>query len=246
MLKDSLSFNLIFQYLGGSHLYGLETEKSDTDIRGVFLNNKMSQILGWEKFEHFEPKQENAPGDLKYKELRAFLKLVRQGNIESIEALFAATCMKTSPEWELIKQQRNNLLDCAAIFRNLRGFALGEKNSAFPEDLTRITGRRLDYIKSLGYYPKAAANSLRLLLMGSHFFDFGIFQPNIEKIDKASQILIKSIKESRTDLSDKMVLGMIEEVDRGFLESFDKRKDYGYSFKEEMAVSLMEEAYLSK
>lgn len=38
--NEHLGENIILLTLGGSHAYGLETETSDLDIRGIALNSK--------------------------------------------------------------------------------------------------------------------------------------------------------------------------------------------------------------
>lgn len=66
----------LVKYLGGSHSYGLNTESSDLDYRGVFANTEISKILGLDRFDH----QDNRKGaDESYFEVRNFLNLLRRG-----------------------------------------------------------------------------------------------------------------------------------------------------------------------
>lgn len=76
--------NLILKVKGGSHAYGLNTEKSDLDIRGICIANKIN-ILGLENFEQHENKQT----DTVIYELKKFVRLAKQCNPNVIEILFA-------------------------------------------------------------------------------------------------------------------------------------------------------------
>lgn len=44
--NEHLGRNIILLTLGGSHAYGMDTEQSDLDIRGIALNSKDEILLG--------------------------------------------------------------------------------------------------------------------------------------------------------------------------------------------------------
>jgi hypothetical protein len=73
---------LIFEAITGSRAYGLATDKSDTDIRGVF-------VLPKEKYYSLEytPQVSNATNDIVYYELRRFLELLERNNPNILELL---------------------------------------------------------------------------------------------------------------------------------------------------------------
>src|ERR1043165_1289215 len=71
---------LIFEAITGSKAYGLATERSDTDIRGVF-------VLPKELFYSLEytPQVSNESNDIVYYELRRFIELLSKNNPNIIE-----------------------------------------------------------------------------------------------------------------------------------------------------------------
>lgn len=77
--------NLILKCIGGSHLYGLNTPSSDTDIRGIYLESVEDalDINGRQNGECSDDRQ-----DEKYYSLGKFLKLASECNPNIIEMLF--------------------------------------------------------------------------------------------------------------------------------------------------------------
>jgi predicted nucleotidyltransferase len=73
---------LIFEAITGSKAYGLDTAKSDTDIRGVF-------VLPKELFYSLEymPQISNESNDIVYYELKRFMELLSKNNPNMIELL---------------------------------------------------------------------------------------------------------------------------------------------------------------
>lgn len=86
----------ILEYRVGSHLYGTNTETSDEDYSGIVLPTE-EQIFGFEVLEEIDLSvhSKNAEGkntseakDIKYYELRKFMKLAMENNPNIIEQLF--------------------------------------------------------------------------------------------------------------------------------------------------------------
>lgn len=79
-LKQSNS--IIFECIGGSRAYGLHTETSDTDIRGVF-------VLPKDRFYSLEyvDQVNNETNDVTYYELRKFMDLLSKNNPNILELL---------------------------------------------------------------------------------------------------------------------------------------------------------------
>lgn len=73
---------LILEVITGSRAYGLDTEKSDTDIRGVF-------VLPKERFYaiEYEEQVNNETNDIVYYELRRFIQLLAKNNPNILEML---------------------------------------------------------------------------------------------------------------------------------------------------------------
>ena len=77
-----LGNNIILLTLGGSYAYGLETENSDLDIRGIAIENK-NEIIGLKKFEQFI----NEETDTTIYGLRKLISLILNCNPNTIEML---------------------------------------------------------------------------------------------------------------------------------------------------------------
>lgn len=102
--------NIIFETLSGSKLYGTNSEKSDTDIKGIFLPDITDCILGkapkvisestGKKYE----KNSSEDVDKTYYSLQYFLELAAKGETNCIDLLFANTnefaVLKTTPIWD--------------------------------------------------------------------------------------------------------------------------------------------------
>ena len=82
-MKDYVWGNLIVLYVGGSHAYGINTETSDTDIRGMFRDN-LDMVLGYEKIEQLE----NSTKDITIYAVSKALKLIIDQNPNMQETLW--------------------------------------------------------------------------------------------------------------------------------------------------------------
>jgi uncharacterized protein len=73
---------LVLETITGSKAYGLDTEKSDTDIRGVFVLPK-KEFYSLE----YTPQVSNATNDIVYYELKRFIELLSRNNPNILELL---------------------------------------------------------------------------------------------------------------------------------------------------------------
>src|SRR4051812_40433664 len=92
----------LLKCISGSRSYGLATPTSDVDERGIILNTEASKILGLEKF-NFIDKRENGE-DSFYSEFRHYLETLQKSNSQSIELLYCpANCiLEKTDEWDLV------------------------------------------------------------------------------------------------------------------------------------------------
>jgi hypothetical protein len=95
------SGHIIFECIGGSRAYGLETETSDTDIRGVFILPK-SQFYSLDYIGQIN----NETNDIAYYELRKFIELLAKNNPNILELLNVpeACILYKHPIYDEIKQ----------------------------------------------------------------------------------------------------------------------------------------------
>jgi len=121
----------------GSHLYGLNTEKSDEDFVGVFIP-KPEYFLGLKKVEYVDNSTKKSSSqyrntvddvDEKFYALPKFLHLFLQNNPNIVELLFAnrENILETSDIWEELISNTDKIIS-TKIYHTFKGFAYSQKN----------------------------------------------------------------------------------------------------------------------
>jgi hypothetical protein len=177
-----MSLEMICKMKGGSHSYGLNTDSSDEDFRGVFLNTEIKTIIGLDRHEH-QQNQGNGVDEV-YTELRNFFKLLRQGNTQAIELLYNDDWIWITDSWKLIQSKKESLMDCEKLFNCLRGYMQGELKLALGERTGKLGGKRFEQLQKFGFSPKNAVQLVRLAWAGCIYFKKGYFPVRIDKEDK--------------------------------------------------------------
>ena len=86
---------IIMEAVVGSQSFGLATEKSDTDVRGVFVL-PMEERISFSAFDQVADERNNNV----YWELKKFLQLLREGNPSALEFLNSPSrCILQGQEW---------------------------------------------------------------------------------------------------------------------------------------------------
>ena len=116
-MKDE---RILFKCLGGSYLYGTNSESSDKDYKGVFLPNLKDLILGKAPKHYtsttgsFNERNSSDDIDETYYSLHYFLELAGKGDTNAIDILFAYTnenaIIETSPIWNEIIENIDKIL----------------------------------------------------------------------------------------------------------------------------------------
>lgn len=124
---DMTGKKLIFKAYHGSHLYGLNTAKSDTDYKGIVipskaeLKNNTAPKTCYDDSSQKAKNQKNttADTDTSYFTLKAFLRLCEEGQTVAVEMLFTPRHLwvESSPEWEFLVANREKL-----IHKNMSSF----------------------------------------------------------------------------------------------------------------------------
>lgn len=224
----------ICEYLGGSHSYGLSTPLSDRDVRGIFIHEHPSLIIGLDKFEHHTIESEE---DSKYREFRSAMSLLRRGNTEIVEALYNENWIVNSPSWKLVQSFKKELVSSETMYGVLRGYAQGELKLANGERTGKLGSKRKSQIDKFGFSPKNFVQLLRLSWAGRKFFMDGFF-PVCLSIDpkfQAEMLRIKTQPElyTKEELNDKAAVADVE-----LREAFANRR-YDYKFNESLANELI-------
>lgn len=82
--NEKLKDNIVLLVVAGSHAYGLNTEESDLDIRGISVGT-LDSILGLESFDVFEDKKT----DTVIYSMKRFVELAMKGAPNVLEILFS-------------------------------------------------------------------------------------------------------------------------------------------------------------
>lgn len=117
----SLEDHIIYRCIVGSRAYGLETEASDTDIRGIYL---APPELNWSLYgapEQFEDNEQQAC----YWELQKFLTMALKANPNILECLYSPLVEKASPIAEELLAVREKFLS-QMVFQTFNGYALSQ------------------------------------------------------------------------------------------------------------------------
>jgi len=117
---------VIFQAIVGSQAYGLATETSDTDIKGVYMQDAKEFLVMDRYTPHIEVNKDEF-----YYELRNFLTLLSVGNPTAIELLFSPKecVLQTTPEFELIQKYRTMFMT-QKLYDSFGGYAVNQLRKA--------------------------------------------------------------------------------------------------------------------
>jgi predicted nucleotidyltransferase len=168
-LAEPKNFDLesfvIFRCVTGSRAYGLDTEESDTDRRGIYLAPPEMNASLYGAPEQFE---DNA-GQSCIWELQRFLLLALKANPNILECLYSPIVEKITPLGEELVALRSHFLS-RAIFQTFSGYALGQFGRIEQDVQTRGKVRW-----------KNAMHLLRLLLTGAATLREGAVPVRIEQ-----------------------------------------------------------------
>lgn len=115
---------IILEGVTGSTAYGLATENSDIDIKGVYLL-PTETVLGL-RFDPAHTTKDHTDPDWVYHELGKFMKLVAGGNPTVSELLWLEEYTKLTPTGKLLVDNREIFLSTPAIMNAYRGYAMGQ------------------------------------------------------------------------------------------------------------------------
>ena len=166
--------NIILEGVTGSTAYGLATENSDIDIKGVYLL-PTSEVLkmGYNDehttIDHTDP-------DWVYHEVGKFMKLVMNGNPTVTELLFLNEYTHLSPIGKLLIENRDAFLSTKAVANAYRGYAFSQAKK-----LNNRTEQGLEgYDSSLkNRFAKHTRHCFRLLMQARQLLETGTLQVKV-------------------------------------------------------------------
>ena len=116
--------NIILEGVTGSTAYGLATENSDVDIKGVYLLPTSTVLsIG---FEPQHTTKDHVDPDWVYHEVGKFMKLVLAGNPTVTELLYLDEYTILTPIGQKLVDNRSAFLSTKAVMNAYRGYALSQ------------------------------------------------------------------------------------------------------------------------
>ncbi len=152
----------------GSRLHGLNTEKSDFDYRGIFVEDLIKFLSPFQKVSStswIEGDKESDEDNTAY-ELSHFCQMASHGNPSALEILWSNKIIEDTEEMKELRDNRHKFLDSRAIFEAHKGYAHNQYNkmSLFaPDERT----------------PKFAVAYVRVLQQGIELLKTGEFSPQV-------------------------------------------------------------------
>lgn len=240
---------LLCEYKGGSHSYGLNTPSSDVDYRGVYIVNTLENIIDPHNYSASkcdvlctDPEKDNV--DKVYYEVRHFLHLLKKGNTQSLEMLFNNNWTKLSPLFRLILNQKNNLIDPVKLNLSINGYATSEYHLAIGDRTGKLGGKRQAQVEKYGFSPKNFCNLFRLLYCATTFYETGIFP--VDLVGSYIHPRLMEIKSNPERFTIARLNEMYAEHRKEHDESWVMNQEsitHEFKFDQDIATCLMFECY---
>lgn len=226
------------KYLGGSHLYGLNHEGSDEDLRGVYLTDSRSALFGFTKDESKVKNSETE--DYSYFEFRYFLQLLNNTNTNSIECLFAPSDAFSyrSPEFSLVQLNYKRLMNSRKLVDSLKGYTRNEARLALGERTGKLGSKRKANLDEYGFSPKNVSHMVRLAYCSKTFLETGEYPVSL--VGTPVFDLCYSLKVE----PEKFTLTQVEKIvaeQKAFVDNLEDTLNY--TFDKEFAADLVHNAY---
>ncbi len=164
---EDLTQYIIYRCQVGSHAFGLSTDDSDDDIRGIYL---LPAELHWSLFKIPEQIEHHQDGrDEVYWELEKYLLLALKANPNILEALWTPLVHYMTPLAEELRSMRTAFLS-KYLFKTYSGYVISQFRKMTKALETR--GK---------YKPKHAMHLIRLLLSGIHALKEGDIKVDVSE-----------------------------------------------------------------
>lgn len=205
------------ELIAGSRLYGLQTDDSDFDHRGVFLNTDPGKILGLDKQEII--KESNK--DSLFFELNHYLKSLRKTNTQALELLFAQDFLKYSEDFDYIQNNKYKLIDSEKLFFSLMGYIENEKKLANGLRRGNLGSKRRNQLDEFGFSPKNFSHMIRLAFCGATFFQTSHYPVDLRGYEIRDLIFSVKTEPEKYDIN--YLNDIAEEKIKELKLSFDNR-----------------------
>lgn len=155
--------NIILEGITGSKAYGLDTENSDTDIKGIYIA-PTKQVLGI-KWNLAKSTKDHVDPDWVYYEVERFIHLAMKGNPTIIELLFLDGYTTLTKQGKMLVDNRHLFLN-NSVRKSYYGYAESQVRKLNARGGTYGSGRS-------NRYEKHSRHLYRLLLQGEELLRTG-------------------------------------------------------------------------
>lgn len=155
--------NIILEGITGSKAYGLDTESSDTDIKGIYVE-PTKKVLGLSCDMQHSTKDHTDP-DWVYHEVQKYMKLAMNGNPTVLELLFLDNYNVLTDAGKLLVDNRQLFLS-NVVYKSYGGYALSQARKLNARGGTYGSGRS-------NRYEKHTRHCFRLLYQGKELLETG-------------------------------------------------------------------------
>lgn len=153
--------NIILEGITGSKAYGLDTEDSDTDIKGIFVLPTRNILSFGKKKETYD----NNDPDWVYHEVGKFMELAMKANPTILEMLFLDGYLELTPIGKTLVDNRHAFLS-SKVRHSYYGYAYSQMRRLVTRDGSFGNGRN-------NRYEKHARHCYRLLYQGKELLETG-------------------------------------------------------------------------
>lgn len=155
--------NIILEGITGSKAYGLDTENSDTDIKGIYVAPTEKVLsLGWD-LQHST--KDHVGPDWVYHEVQKYMKLAMGGNPTVLELLFLEGYTTLTKQGKMLVDNRHLFLN-NVVYKSYGGYALAQARKLNARGGTYGSGRS-------NRYEKHTRHCFRLLYQGRELLETG-------------------------------------------------------------------------
>lgn len=194
-MDDFWNSRCILKVIAGSHAYGMNTETSDMDYRGICIP-PASYLLGLNSFEQHETKE---PDEVIYS-LSKFVRLALQNNPNILDILFSDEkfIIYENSYGKRLRNIKHSFLS-KRVFHTYGGYAHSRLKNLTQNGKNPI-GTKKDIIEKYGWDTKDAAHLIRLMKMGIEILNDG--EVNVYRLDRDQLLDIRNGKYSLGQIVD--------------------------------------------
>lgn len=214
------------KYLGGSHLYGMNTPVSDVDERGVFMNTDPLYVYGFHRLDN--QVNQTAEKDVVMHELTQFLKLATKSNTQTLECLFAPLDAFTALDFDfevMVLQQKHRFLNTNQLFKSLEGYLYNEMRLALGERTGLLGSKRKNQLDKHGFSPKNFSHLFRLAECGRQFFMHGEYPVRLRDFNPSLHAVCMSVKLEPEKWTSDELKKMAEDLREEMRAAFENMKE---------------------